>query len=275
MWSCGTRQTGRRGRRFPLTSILKIGKLKRNHFAVGWRAAFTKKLVAPQDHRLCRMRSPCSKLHGEQGSAKSTTERILRALIDPHEAPLRAGPRDGRDLIIAATNGWIVPLDNISYVRPWLSDALCRLATGGGFTTRELYSDSEEVIFNAQRPTLLNGIEEFITRPDLLDRAIPLALPTIPEEQRKQEATLWPEFETARPMILGSLLDAVSFALRNEEHVKLTRLPRMADFAIWVSAAEPYFGWKAGDFAGPTRKAVPKRIASRSTPQQSGRLFGH
>src|SRR5256886_5689169 len=78
---------------------------------------------------------PVLVLHGEQGSAKSTTARVLRMLIDPNGAPLRAEPHDDRDLMIAATNGWIVALDNLSHLPPWLSDALCRLATGGAFAT--------------------------------------------------------------------------------------------------------------------------------------------
>ncbi|MSQ47309.1 MAG: hypothetical protein EXR78_02800 [Deltaproteobacteria bacterium] len=191
---------------------------------------------------------PVLVLQGEQGSAKSTTARILRALVDPNEASLRAEPRDARDLIIAATNGWIVALDNLSHIQSWLSDGLCRLSTGGGFTTRELYTDSEEVIFNAQRPSLLNGIEEITTRPDLLDRAIPLSLPAIPEQERKQEAVLWSAFEQARPAILGGLLDAVVSALANLGKVKLTHLPRMADFAVWATAAESYLEWKESDF---------------------------
>jgi hypothetical protein len=107
---------------------------------------------------------PVLVLHGEQGSAKSTAARLLRALIDPNRAPLRAEPRDGRDLMIAATNGWCLSLDNLSHVPPWLSDAICRLATGGGFATRALYTDSDEVLFDAQRPVILNGIEELATR---------------------------------------------------------------------------------------------------------------
>jgi hypothetical protein len=51
----------------------------------------------------------------------------------------------------------------------WLSDALCRLATGGSFAVRQLYTDDEEVLFEASRPILLNGIEDVICRPDLGD----------------------------------------------------------------------------------------------------------
>ncbi len=105
---------------------------------------------------------------------------MLRALVDPNAAAIRSEPRDTRDLIIAATNGWVVALDNLSHVSPSLSDDLCRLATGGGFATRELYTDGEETIFDAQRPIILNGIEEVATRGDLLSRTIVVRLRTLP-----------------------------------------------------------------------------------------------
>ena len=76
---------------------------------------------------------PVLALFGEQGSAKSTTGRLLRDLVDPNSAPLRAEPRDGRDLMIGANNSWCLAYDNLSHIPPWLSDALCRLSTGGGF----------------------------------------------------------------------------------------------------------------------------------------------
>jgi hypothetical protein len=111
-------------------------------------------------------------LNGEQGTAKSTTQRMLRDLIDPNKAALRSVPRDERDLVIAANNGWVIALDNLSGLRPWLSDALCRISTGGGFSTRALYENDEEMLFDSIRPIFLNGIEDFATRPDPLDRAL-------------------------------------------------------------------------------------------------------
>jgi hypothetical protein len=114
--------------------------------------------------------------------------------------------------MIAATNGWVIGLDNLSHLSVWLSDAICRLATSGGFASRELYTDDEETIFAATRPVVVNGIEELATRGDLLDRAIILYLPAIAEEQRKPEAILWRTFDATRPLILGALLDAVSQA---------------------------------------------------------------
>src|SRR5262249_3587483 len=73
---------------------------------------------------------PVLALMGEQGSAKTSFATILRLLVDPSTAPLRSFPREDRDLFIAASNGWIVGYDNVSRVPSWLSDALCRLATG-------------------------------------------------------------------------------------------------------------------------------------------------
>lgn len=191
---------------------------------------------------------PVLVVHGEQGSAKSSVARVLRSLVDPNTAGLRTTPRDERDLVIAAHNGWLIALDNLSHLPEWLSDGLCRLATGSGFATRELYSDAEEVIFAAQRPIVLNGIEELATRGDLLDRALVLYLPTIPDDKRQHEKAFWQAFEEARPQILGALLDIVSTALRTLPEVRLDRLPRMADFALWAAAAAAGCGWTAEAF---------------------------
>ena len=191
---------------------------------------------------------PVLVLQGEQGSAKSTAAKVLRALVDPNTAPLRTTPREERDLAVAANNSWVLSFDNLSSVPLWLSDALCRVATGGGFATRTLYENDEETIFEYTRPVILNGIDEVIYRHDLLDRSLIVTLPVIPDDQRKDEKTFWAAFKKARPKILGALLDAVAAGLRNVDQVQLDRLPRMADFAKWVTAAEPALPWETGGF---------------------------
>jgi len=187
-------------------------------------------------------------LYGEQGSAKSTACRLLRSLIDPNSADLRAGPREGRDLVISASNAWILCFDNLSYIPSWMSDAFCRLSTGGGFATRQLYTDKEETIFDSMRPLALNGISDIVSRSDLLDRALRIMLPAIPAHERKTEHHLRTAFEEKRPYILGVLLDAVSTGLANLPHTELNILPRMADFARWVVACEPALGCEPGTF---------------------------
>ncbi len=185
---------------------------------------------------------------GEQGSAKSTLSLILRQLIDPNEAPLRFAVRSDWDLCISATNSWIVCFNNLSDLPNWLSDALCCLVEGGGFAVRTHHEMTKETIFQAKRPIILNGIADVTTKPDLLDRAVCLHLPTILDDARKNEIDFFKEFYEARPRILGALLNGVCSAIRNLPDVKLERRPRMADFAAFGVASEKAFGFADGAF---------------------------
>jgi hypothetical protein len=205
-------------------------------------------------------------LLGEQGSAKSTTAKLLRGVIDPASAPVRTPPRDERDLLIAAHNSGVVAFDNMSGIRPWLSDGLCRLTTGGGSSTRELYTDMDEVILDVTRPVILNGIQHLAERPDLADRAVILNLPRIEDTARREEKELFEAYERERPAILGALLTAVSVALARLPEIKLARRPRMADFARWATAAEPALGFQPGAFmnaySGNRSEAVQETLES-------------
>jgi hypothetical protein len=191
---------------------------------------------------------PILVLCGEQGSGKSSEVKVLRDLVDPNAAPLRSPPRDERDLWIAAANSWTVCLNNVSFVPDWLSDSLCRLATDGGFSTRRLYENDEEVIFDGLRPVFLNGIEDFVARGDLLDRCITLTVRPLDDRDRRTEKELKARFEEVRPRVLGALLDVVAGGLRDLPGVKLDRLPRLADFCTWVTACERSLGWQPGVF---------------------------
>ena len=180
---------------------------------------------------------------GEQGSGKSTVCRMLRRLVDPNAADLRAPPRNEDDLLIAALNGRVIGLDNVSFIEADTADALCRIATGAGSGKRRLYADADEVIFAVARPVLLNGIPSLLARGDLADRSIAMTLPPIPDAARRPEAELWRNFEAAAPGILAALLDGLVMALRRLPTLRIDNLPRMADFARLACAAAPAFGW--------------------------------
>ena len=96
---------------------------------------------------------PLLVITGEQGSAKSTLARICRLLVDPHTTPLRAEPKDNRDLMVAALHGWVQAYDNLSAMPDWLSNGLCRLVTGGGISTRGLFTNHEEVVWRRIDPS--------------------------------------------------------------------------------------------------------------------------
>ena len=183
---------------------------------------------------------------GEQGSGKSTLGRMVRGLIDPSAPELRGVPRDERDVMIGALTSHVVALDNLSGLPVWLSDALCRIATGGGLATRTLYSDTDETLIDVARPILLTGIDSPATRGDLLDRALVVHLPAMLDEARGDEATLWHRYDALRPQLVGALLDAAVSALRHRNEVSLPKAPRMKDACLWVMAAEPALGWAAG-----------------------------
>jgi hypothetical protein len=185
---------------------------------------------------------------GEQGTAKSCAAKILRLCTDPNETPLRSPPREERDLIVHAANNWVVALDNLSRLPDWLSDGICRLATGGGHSARQLYTDGEEFSLSVKRPVILNGIEDVAARPDLAERALQIELETIPDDRRISEKDLWKNFEGAHPVIFSGLLNGLVCALRELPNLNFQFLPRMADAASFATAAETEFGWQRGTF---------------------------
>jgi hypothetical protein len=188
---------------------------------------------------------PVLVIQGEQGSAKSTTTRIVGRLIDPSSI-LRSPPHSVRDLMIAANLAWVMTMDNLSGLPAPMSDALCRLATGGGCAFRTLYSDDEETVFDAMRPIVLNGIDDIAERTDLLDRSVVLNLRRITPGQRLTEQEFWGRFDALAPTILGALLDAVEGGLREMPNVHPDRSPRMADFARFGEAVGRALGWGEG-----------------------------
>lgn len=207
---------------------------------------------------------PLLAVSGEQGSGKSSLTDMLANLIDPEVGKRRPVSRDERDLIISARNAHTLLYDNLSGIAGWFSDALCRLSTGGGFQTRKLHSDDEQLVLQAQRPVICNGIPDLASRADLADRTISIDLPRIEADQRLTERAIRKNIELLSPKILGTLCDAVSAGLRNIDTVELENPPRMADFCEWVVACLPAWGWDGDAFlsayrdnrAGATRAAL-------------------
>ncbi|MEX2443323.1 MAG: bifunctional DNA primase/polymerase [Alkalispirochaeta sp.] len=190
---------------------------------------------------------PILVLLGEQGSAKSATMTSTCDIVDPTEADRQTMPRDEQALFVWAAHCRVLRIDNVSSVQGWFSDALCRLATGGGALYRKLYTDNEASLFKASRPIAVNGISDFIYRPDLLDRSILLYLPTIDEDHRQDEHSMHTAFDAAAPAIFGGLLNLLATAAEHHP-IETDHLPRMADFARFSLAVERAAGWPEGSF---------------------------
>jgi 5S rRNA maturation endonuclease (ribonuclease M5) len=171
--------------------------------------------------------------HGEQGSAKSTTCKLLKALIDPSELETLTLNRNERSLIVNLQQHWFLPFDNVSYISEENSDTLCRAITGGGLQQRKLFTNTEDCIFKFKKCFAINGINNVATRPDLLDRSILIELSRITEQERKELVEVERNFEKDLPYILGGVFDVLSKAIRIYPTIKLDKLPRMADFTRW------------------------------------------
>lgn len=191
---------------------------------------------------------PVLVLSGEKGSAKSTTERMLKAIVDPAVQDLLTMPNSRADLAIILSNNYMAAFDNLDFLSGEKSDLLCMASTGGSFSKRALYSDDEEVLLTFKRCIVLNGINIVATRADLLDRSIILELNRIKEETRKEESIIWQDFNRDLPAIIGAILSTLSKAMEIFPSVQLTHLPRMADFTRWGYAITEALGQKGEVF---------------------------
>jgi phage/plasmid primase-like uncharacterized protein len=182
---------------------------------------------------------PALAVTGVQGAAKSWTSELLRLLVDPNSVPKRVMPHDARSLYIQAQGSHVMCFNNISHIPTWISDALSCILDGDGFSVRALFTDSDEMLFGGAHPMVLNGIEDFLVRPDLAERTITITLHGIEEVRRREMKELRRRFDEARPLILGALLDIMAHGLKTAaDGLTVGQLPRLADFARWSIACE-------------------------------------
>lgn len=155
---------------------------------------------------------------------------MLVDLIDPSPVPLRQAPRDADSWVTAASGSWVVALDSLSTISPWLSDSLCRAATGDGNVKRALYTDSDLAVIKFRRCVIINGIDVGAVRPDLAERLATVDLRRDDRHMRQPEATMRQQWRTALPGILGGLLDLAAVVHQRLETISVDVSPRMADF---------------------------------------------
>lgn len=185
---------------------------------------------------------PVLPLVGPAGGGKTTTQRVLRRCSDHRNIVGVAEIKDEHDLAIMAEKNHVVAFENLSRISPEMSDAICRLATGSGHSTRANYTDRDEVLFSACRPVIINSIESLATRGDLIDRAIIIDMPRINDHANIPETQFWTDFEAAWPKIMGAIFDAVVMGLSNYRTVQGGPTSRMIDFAHWITAMCPALG---------------------------------
>ncbi len=190
---------------------------------------------------------PILLLRGEQGTGKSTTQRHLTRLVDPSNAEARPVNKSLDDFQVQAGASWVVPIDNLSKIPEWLSDALCRVVTGDGIAKRQLYTDIDVVVMQFRRVVVLTSIDPGAVRGDLAERLLVVDLVRIDPSDRRQDREIDERFAAARPELLGALLDLVAKVLAVMDTVKVDDPPRMADFAHIAAAVDAALGTTALD----------------------------
>ena len=196
--------------------------------------------------------------NGTQGAAKTTLMNLVKMVIDPSQIKSLSFPKDKDELIQQLAHNYVLFYDNISKMREWISDELCRAVSGSGSTKRKLYTDNEDIIYNFQRLVGFNGINIAATKPDLLDRGIFFILKRIADENRRYIIDIQREFEELRPHVLGYILDILVKVLKWKEEnnpqnnngtsLSLAKIPRMADWAYHCEIIARCMGYGDLDF---------------------------
>lgn len=183
---------------------------------------------------------------GGQGSGKTNRARMMKAIIDPTTPATKSLPQNERELFVNCRGAYVSLFDNISRIPDHISDALCRISSGGGSSARKYYTDAEEFHIDILRPVIMTAIDDPITRADLRDRTITIEVQPIAQEERIEERELKESFGRAHPRILGALLDCLVMALRQRDEIGRKQLLRMADWSKFALAAEPATGLPEG-----------------------------
>lgn len=191
---------------------------------------------------------PMPIIHGEKGAAKSTACSLLKMLIDPSIMETMTFTKDEKALLVSLKQHYFLPFDNVSKISNELSDALCRVITGGAIQFRKLFTDSDDFIFTFQRCLAINGISNVANRSDLLDRSILFELERIRENERKELREIMEAFNTDKAEIMGTIFETLSKAMKIYPEVHLDNYPRMADFCRWGYAVAEALGNRGEEF---------------------------
>lgn len=201
---------------------------------------------------------PAPILAGPQGSNKSTFQKVLKELIDPSSVQAQTSPKGVDDFIQTSSHHWFLVLDNVSHLSESLSDTICRVITGGGFSKRELYSDDSDIIYDFKHIIGINGINLVVEKADLLDRSLIFNLKRT--NNFTTEKIFWSKFEERKQYILGGIFDVLVQTLRL---ISTTPEPneqfRMADFAHHGAVIAEALGFKSDDFINAYKTNISKQ----------------
>lgn len=195
-------------------------------------------------------------IKGIKGSAKSSLTRACREIIDPSQIDKMSPPPNIKEWSQVFEHNYCIPFDNLRKLTHSQSDFLCRAVTGDAVSSRALFTNDEDVIRSYKRVIILNGINLMADQSDLIDRSIVISLDKI--KKRKTESKLIKDFEEAKPLILGGVLDTLSKAMEHFPKIESTLevKERMADFSLWGCAIAEALGYDQEAFLSAYRQNI-------------------
>jgi hypothetical protein len=204
---------------------------------------------------------PILDLHGAQGAGKTTVAKMLRRLTDPSAAGTNHFSNKDEELALAFETNAVPYFDNLVHISGRQAELMCQAVTGGGFSKRELFTDSDEILYDFRRAILVTGINVPSISPDLLDRFLMIQLDRVTREARQTESALWRAFDAAAPGLFGGILDALAGAMVRHPRIvnEAHELERMADWTLWGLALAESIGSTPAAFLAAYQKNVGKQ----------------
>ena len=194
--------------------------------------------------------SPIVNLIGEYGSAKTSTTRVLRSLIDPVSAMVAPGSEKADDVLIRAWHNYVLTLENMSDLTK-LSDTLCGITTGMGFEVRQLFTNGDLFSIWVRRPVIVNGIDPSKYAADLISRMVEIELEK-PEKRMLESEFERKLLESAPRMFMGAvgLVVEVLKVLPQIDPHEFAENVRLAEFGAIGEATARVLGKEPGWFVG-------------------------
>lgn len=192
--------------------------------------------------------SPIVNLTGEYGSAKTSTTRVMRTLIDPVTAMVAPASDKVDDMLIRSWHNYVLTLENMSDLTK-LSDTLCGICTGMGFEVRQLFTNGDLFSLWVRRPVIVNGIDPSKYAADLISRMVEIEL--VKPEQRMLESEFEARLAESAPRMFGGVARLVVEVLKVLPEIdphEFSENVRLAEFGAVGEAVARVMGKESGWF---------------------------
>jgi len=196
---------------------------------------------------------PILLITGRSGSAKSSTTRVIKSVIDPSSFELSAPLTSITDIKLAAAHNHLLAFDNNGDIfSSELQNLLCQLSTGAKIFDRKFYTNGEVIINKINRPVIFNGLQSPFSQDDVISRVLHIRLRplTSVDYARTGGESNWKnQFEADLPIITSGFHDLLQRVFPTRDQIEMpNELPRLGDFAKIGIALEQVLKLEKGSF---------------------------